>query len=84
MSENKKKVFEDWEEVNCNECARYWDSSCDGVPVKKRKMCNSYLAKRDVVIPQQIKKLQKDVAWLYIACGISNIAMVILLVMLMV
>ena len=53
--ENNKR-FEEWEEVDCNQCARYWDSSCDGAD---KRICTSYLATREVVIPAQIKKLEK-------------------------
>ena len=56
-----QKRFEDWEEVDCNECGRYYDSSCDGVKKGSKKPCNSFLAKRDVVIPAQINSLEKRV-----------------------
>ena len=50
------KRFEEWEQVDCNQCARYWDSSCDGA---EKRICNSYLATREVIIPEQIKRLNK-------------------------
>ena len=53
--ENNKR-FEDWDTVDCNQCARYWDSSCDGVN-KEKRICQSFLATREVIIPEQIKKL---------------------------
>lgn len=56
MSESKR--FEDWTHVDCNDCARYWDSSCDGVQATQ-KSCNSFLASRKVQIPAQIKALEK-------------------------
>lgn len=56
--------FDDWTEVDCNECARYWDSSCDGVSKGQNRLCTSFLATRSVVIPEQIKRLQKVVKWL--------------------
>ena len=59
MSE-KSKRFEDWQEVDCNDCARYWDSSCDGVQAFQ-KPCNSFLAARKIVIPAQMKALEKRV-----------------------
>lgn len=58
------KRFEDWEKVDCNECARYWDSSCDGVSKGSSKPCNSYVATRSVVIPARLKVLEKRVKWL--------------------
>lgn len=54
--ENKR--FEDWTHVDCNDCARYWDSSCDGVQAVQ-KPCNSFLASRNIQIPAQIKALEK-------------------------
>ena len=63
ISENdgKKTVFSEWEDCDCNECEHYWDSSCDGVEKNKRKLCNQFSATRSVVIPEQIKRLQKVV-----------------------
>lgn len=61
-NDNKPKIFEDWEEVDCNECERYWLNQCDGAKTlgKGSKMpCTSFLATRNVVIPLQIKKLEK-------------------------
>ena len=54
--------FDDWSDVvDCNECARYWDSSCDGVKPNERKNCNSYLATRSVVLPERVKQLEDRV-----------------------
>lgn len=69
MIESKEpKRFEDWvRNVDCNNCAKYWDSSCDGVKCDtnsdkalqgSRRLCNSYLPTRSVVIPAQIQDLQ--------------------------
>jgi hypothetical protein len=71
------KRFEEWEEVDCNECARYWDSSCDGTSKGSKKGCNSYLPTRSVVIPAQIKALQTDIIALKVGCGICIIALAI-------
>lgn len=60
--ENKR--FSDWEEVDCNDCTHYWDSSCDGATRGSRVGCNSYLATRSIVIPHQIKRLENRVAWI--------------------
>jgi hypothetical protein len=51
------KIFEEWERVDCNECARYWDSSCDAVPPNTEKVCSAYKATRSVVLPKQIEQL---------------------------
>ena len=62
MSDPKR--FEDWEEVDCNKCGRYWDSSCDGVSKGSEKPCNSYIATRGIVLPEKIKRLETRFMWL--------------------
>lgn len=59
--EKANKRFEDWEEVDCNECSHYWDDSCDGVSKGSRVGCNSFLATRNIVIPERINQLEKQV-----------------------
>ena len=59
MSEKQPKRFEDWEEVDCNDCVHYWDSSCDGAKKDTRMPCNSFLATRSIVIPEKQKALEK-------------------------
>lgn len=75
MSEQKR--FENWEEVDCNDCACYWDNSCDGVKEGTKKPCNSFVASRKLSIPGQIKELQNDVAQLRV--GFILICIVFLL-----
>ena len=65
--------FDEWTEVDCNECARYWDSSCDGVSKGQNRLCTSFLATRSVVIPEEIKALEKRIKWLEWAVGFSLI-----------
>jgi hypothetical protein len=67
------KRFEDWEEVDCNECARYWDSSCDGASKGSKKGCNSYLATRSVVLPAKINELEKRVDMVIVSCIMTNV-----------
>ena len=67
---SESKRFEDWVKVDCNDCAKYWDSSCDG-PQGPHRPCNSYLATRSVVIPAKLKSLEKRVRWLEFAIGIT-------------
>lgn len=62
MSDPKR--FEDWEQVNCNQCGRYYDNSCDGVSKGSKKPCNSYVATRDIVLPEKIKRLETRFMWL--------------------
>lgn len=75
MSDQEKepKRFSEWVEVDCNECQRYWDNSCDGCKstLKGSKTpCNSFLATRSVVIPGEIKQLKKAVKGLKTAFAI--------------
>lgn len=60
----QSKRFDDWVEVDCNDCAHWWDSSCDAVDKGSRKPCNSFLATRSVVLPEQIKALDKRLKYL--------------------
>jgi hypothetical protein len=63
------KRFDDYTEVvHCNECSHYWDSSCDGVCKGAEAYCTSYVATRNVVIPEKVNALEKRVNRLYIAC----------------
>jgi hypothetical protein len=71
MSEQKR--FEDWEEVSCNECGRYWQDSCDGVKEGSRKPCNSFIATRKVVIPARLKALENSNKWLRRWCLLLSI-----------
>ena len=57
----ESKRFEDWEEVDCNDCSHYWDSSCDGASKGSRIGCNSFLATRSIVIPERLNSLEKRV-----------------------
>lgn len=65
MEEKATKRFEAWEEVDCNECARYWDDSCDGITTKdSHRPCNAFIATRSIVIPAKIKALESKINWL--------------------
>ena len=57
MSDPKR--FEDWNEVNCNDCQHYWTDACDGVSKGSQKPCSSFLATRNTDIPLQIEWLRK-------------------------
>ena len=74
--ENKPKVFDEFYRVNCNECARYWDSSCDGTNIEKP--CNSYMATRDVVIPAQIEELKQEVARLRWSSVLTDLTLILM------
>ena len=54
------KRFDDYN-VECNDCAHYWDDSCSGTQVGTTKECRDYKATRTVDIPKQIKQLEKRI-----------------------
>lgn len=71
-----KKIFGEFQEVECNECERYWLNQCDGAKCSNKAQkvpCNSFLATRGVVIPKQIEQLNKEVFWLKLGIGILAI-----------
>lgn len=78
MSEQKR--FENWEEVDCNDCACYWDNSCDGVKEDTKKPCNCFVASRHISIPGQIKELQDKVEQLRLSFILISIVILLHLV----
>ena len=73
---DKTKRFDDWIDADCNDCARYWDDSCDGVSKGDKKPCNSFIATRSVVIPEKIKLLEKrfnTLWWIVLCWGILHL-----------
>ena len=83
MSEEPKR-FSEWVEVDCNECQRYWDNSCDGCKdaLKGSKTpCNSFLATRQVKIPQEIERLKKGYNGLKTAFVILSVIVVLMLIL---
>ena len=76
MSEKKQTRFEEWEVVECNDCERWWTNQCDGAKGDKR-VCNSFLATRSVMIPQKIKKIENDVKLLrWISLWLTIVALI--------
>lgn len=75
------KRFDDFTGVDdCNNCAHYWDNSCDGVSEGSTKPCNSFLATRSVVIPSQINDLQRRIKWLSVSCALIELVVIIHLI----
>lgn len=75
-----RKIFDDFQEVSCNDCGHYWDDSCDGVKKGSKKVCNSFIATRRIVIPEQIKRLEfrvKYLWWSVVICLISILLVVL-------
>lgn len=71
------KVFEEWD-VDCNDCGHYWNDTCDAASEGSRRLCNSFVATRRVVIPAQIERLESAIRSLRIDIAILA-AMVTLL-----
>ena len=74
MSEPKR--FEEWTKVDCNECANYWNDSCDGSQGSE-KPCNSFLASRSVILPAKIKRLESFVISLSVSLVVTDVLFII-------
>lgn len=88
MSETK--IFEEYPKVDCNECARYWDNSCDGVKCKtnsdkpstgSQRLCNSFLPTRSILIPAKLNALERRVERLRMTAILSDIIIIVHLLM---
>ena len=66
MEQSSSKIFDNYE-VECNDCQHYWDNSCDGVPIDKKRNCTSFIATRTTDIPMQIKSLVNRIDKLKVA-----------------
>ena len=84
---NSSKIFDEFPTVDCNECSHYWDNSCDSPKTLIKgstTLCNSFLAKRDVVIPLKLKRLEKAFKWLLwgvVILGVVSISSLVLLLL---
>lgn len=74
----KKKVFDDFKEVDCEECESWQLNQCDGVPVGSQRSCTAYKAVRRLNTPLQIKALQKGYKDLTRASIINSIGIIAL------
>lgn len=55
------KIFDEFPKVDCNECEHWWLNQCDGTEKDEHKVCHSFAATRHLVIPEQIKDLERKV-----------------------
>lgn len=76
-TETKSTRFEEWK-VDCNECGRYYDSTCDGVRQGSARECRSYVATRGVSFASHIKDLEDKVQGLTIALCLVGAAVAVL------
>ena len=79
MSDTPKR-FEGWERIDCNDCGHYWLNQCDGVKKEAEKPCNSFLATRKVVVPEQLNQLEKRVKRLSISMILTSVALILHLI----
>jgi hypothetical protein len=82
MSDNNR-IFDEFPKVDCNECSHYWDNSCDSVLKGSQKPCNSFLATRSVIIPQEIKSLKKALKAHRRAIGLTLITQLLMLALIL-
>lgn len=74
----KQKVFDDFKEVDCEECQCWQLDQCDGVPVGSERSCTAYKAVRRLNTPLQIKALQKGYKDLRTASILNSIGIIAL------
>jgi hypothetical protein len=79
----KQKVFDDFKEVDCEECESWQLNQCDGVPVGSQRSCTAYKAVRRLNTPLQIKALQKGYKELRMACYLQWVALILLTLVLL-
>lgn len=83
---NNHKIFDDFPIKDCNDCAHYWDNTCDSPKTLQKgskTLCNSFLVTRRVVLPLQIKRLNKAIKLLIIATAILGVMSTVNLVLIL-
>lgn len=69
----KKQIFDDFPEVDCNQCECYWTNQCDGTPIGSEKPCKTFKAIRRVSIPDELKDAQNSLERLWRLSLVTNI-----------
>ena len=75
-SEKPVKIFEDFPEADCNSCAPYWLSQCDGTSDGSKLVCTAFTPVRSVKIPAEIEAIRERLKWLNVALILNGIALV--------
>jgi hypothetical protein len=83
MSHDKPKIFDDFPTVDCNGCELYWVNACDGVKKAQERPCTAFKATRGVVIPLQIKSLQRALKRLVGALVILGVIQILTLILIL-
>lgn len=78
------KRFDEWEEVDCNSCEKYWINQCDGVQKAQKRHCTSFKATRDIVIPLEIKRLKTCLKWLIGALCVLGLYQVVMSIIILI
>lgn len=66
---DNKKRFDDFEEIDCNTCDHYWNSTCDAVSVGEKKPCASFLATRRADVKEELESLKDEIVVLKLSLG---------------
>ena len=77
IKSSEQKIFDDFQQVDCNDCSHYWDDSCEGVKKGSEKRCTAFKAVKRVDLPVQIKRLRSTVKGLVWAVTCLGVAMLI-------
>lgn len=80
MAEKKNKRFEDWAEVDCEDCECWWLNQCNGVQKAQKRSCTAFKATRRTDIPQEIKRLKTRLKSLTRALMLLAIAVLVHLI----
>ena len=70
------KIFDDFPEVECNNCEPYWNNQCDGTPVGSERPCKAFKATRKVDIPDELDALRTHLTCLSVAFMLLGVAFV--------
>lgn len=79
---DKPKIFDGWEEVACDDCEHYWNSTCDSHSESHRRLCSSFKMTRQASIPKQIKTLEKRLSVALRGIVVLGVLQLVVLIML--
>lgn len=78
---DKPGRFDDWQDVvDCHDCHHYWSDTCDGVPVDKRRNCQSFVATRNSDIPKRLSKLEDTVRGNRVIMALIIVELIVMIV----
>ena len=80
MSERNNRIFDEYPRVDCEDCNHWWNNSCDGVKKGSERLCNAFIATRNVIIPQEIEELKKALRRLSVSLALLGLSELLLVV----